>query len=73
MNEQIFVSGKNIPEIIPNLELWGGPIALYLFFGGLAAGIIFFANYFYLRGRSNTMVMTIIVAPIIAPIIIQLV
>lgn len=70
MNETIITSGKHIPEIAPHLELWGSAIALYLFIGGLAAGLIFFANYFYLRGKSNKMVMTVKVAPIIAPIII---
>ena len=39
MQEEIFISGRNIPKIDPNLEIWHFPIALYLFLGGLAAGI----------------------------------
>ncbi len=70
MNEQLLVSGKHIPEIAPHLELWGSAISLYLFFGGLAAGLIFFANYFFLRGKADKMPMTVKVAPIIAPVII---
>jgi formate-dependent nitrite reductase membrane component NrfD len=72
MNEQLIVSGKNIPHIVPHLHLWGTEIALYLFFGGLAAGIIFFANFFYLKGKENEMPMTIKVATLVPPIIIMI-
>jgi len=72
MNEQIFASGKNIPHIVPHLHLWGTEIALYLFFGGLAAGIIFFANFFYLKGKENEMPMTVKVATLVPPIIIMI-
>ena len=70
MEEVIYASGRAIPHIDPHLEIWGSVIALYLFFGGLAAGLIIFANFFYLKGKVNSMPMTIKVAPIIAPIII---
>ncbi|MEN8187100.1 MAG: NrfD/PsrC family molybdoenzyme membrane anchor subunit [Bacteroidota bacterium] len=46
MEEEIFISGRNIPNIDPNLEVWHFPISLYLFLGGMAAGIIFFASLF---------------------------
>lgn len=46
MEEELFISGRNIPHIDPSLEVWHFPIALYLFLGGLAAGIIFFASLF---------------------------
>ncbi len=70
MEEVLYVSGKALPEITPHLEVWGSVIAIYLFIGGLAAGLLFFANFFYLKGKENSMPMTIKVAPIIAPIII---
>lgn len=44
MQEEIFVSGRNIPHIDPSLEIWHWPIGLYLFLGGLAAGILLFAS-----------------------------
>jgi len=72
MDEQLIVSGKEIPHIVPHLHLWGTEIALYLFFGGLAAGIIFFANFFYLKGKENEMPMTIKVATLVPPIIIMI-
>ncbi len=46
MQEEIFISGRNIPHIDPVLEIWHFPISLYLFLGGLAAGVIFFASLF---------------------------
>jgi formate-dependent nitrite reductase membrane component NrfD len=70
MDEVINVSGRMLPHIDPHLEVWGSVIALYLFFGGLAAGLIFFANFFFLKGKTNSMPMTVKVAPIIAPVII---
>jgi formate-dependent nitrite reductase membrane component NrfD len=70
MEEVLYVSGRALPHIDPHLEIWGSAIAIYLFIGGLAAGLLFFANFFYLKGKENSMPMTIKVAPIIAPIII---
>ena len=48
MQEEIFISGRNIPHIDPSLEVWHFPISLYLFLGGMAEGIIFFASLFLL-------------------------
>ena len=69
MKEQLFVSGRNIPNIDPYLNIWHWQIPLYLFLGGLAAGIIFFAAYFVVRGKEKEMPATVKWAPIIAPIV----
>jgi protein NrfD len=53
MQEEIFISGRNLPKIDPNLEIWHFPISLYLFLGGLAAGIIFFASLFTILKREK--------------------
>lgn len=53
MEEEVIISGRNIPHIDPNLEIWHWPIPVYLFLGGLAAGILFFASYYTIRGREN--------------------
>ncbi len=68
MKEQLFASGRNIPNIDPFLKIWHWQIPLYLFLGGLAAGIIFFAAYFVVRGKEKQMPATVKWAPIIAPI-----
>jgi protein NrfD len=69
MKEELFVSGRNIPHIDPYLNIWHWQIPLYLFLGGLAAGIIFFAAYFVVRGKEKEMPATVKWATIIAPIV----
>lgn len=68
MKEELFVSGRNIPNIDPYLTIWHWQIPLYLFLGGLAAGILFFAGYFVVRGKEKEMPATVKWATIIAPI-----
>ncbi len=61
-------SGKHLPEIYPVLHIWQWEISLYLFLGGLAAGIIFFAAYFFISGKEKQMPTAVKKAVIIAPI-----
>lgn len=68
MQEEIFVSGRHIPNIDPHLHIWHWQISLYLFLGGVAAGILFFAALFYLLKKENEMAATVKKATIIAPI-----
>lgn len=70
MHEELYVSGRHLAHIDPHLEIWGAPIAIYLFIGGLAAGLILFANLFYLRGKEKEFTMTVKVSTLIPPIII---
>ena len=70
MNEQLFVSGRHLEHIDPYLTIWGHSIAIYLFLGGLAAGILLFANYFYLKGKADEFPITVKVSTLIPPIII---
>lgn len=68
MKEELFISGRNIPNIDPVLQVWHWPISVYLFLGGLAAGLLFFAALFYLLGKEKEMPTTVKFASIIAPI-----
>jgi len=68
MKEELFISGRNIPNIDPTLHVWHWPISVDLFFGGLAAGLLFFAAVFYLFGKENEMRSAVKIAPIVAPI-----
>lgn len=72
MKEELFVSGRNIPNIDPYLNIWHWQIPLYLFLGGLAAGLLFFAGYFVVRGKEKEMPTTVKWATIIAPIVLIL-
>jgi protein NrfD len=72
MNEEIITSGRMNPGVDPQLHIWGWEIPLYLFLGGLAAGILFFAAFFYLRGRENDLRSTVKIAPMLTPIMLVL-
>ncbi|MCA0133162.1 NrfD/PsrC family molybdoenzyme membrane anchor subunit [Winogradskyella alexanderae] len=68
MQEEIFVSGRDIPNIDPSLEIWHWPIGLYLFLGGLAAGIILFASIVVILNKEDEYPTTVKYASIIPPI-----
>ncbi len=53
MEEEIITSGRNIPHIDPTLDIWHWPIPVYLFLGGLAAGIMFFASLYTIMRRDH--------------------
>lgn len=59
MKEELIISGRNIPHIDPYLEIWHWHIPLYLFLGGLAAGLLFFAALYYILGREKQMPTTV--------------
>ena len=67
MEEEIIISGRMIPHVDPHLELWHWPISLYLFLGGLSAGILFFAALLTVLGKENVFTGAIKKAPIIVP------
>jgi protein NrfD len=68
MKEELFVSGRNIPNIDPYLNIWHWQIPIYLFLGGLAAGILFFAGVYYILGKEKSMPATVKWAPMLVPI-----
>jgi formate-dependent nitrite reductase membrane component NrfD len=55
------------PLVDPQLHIWHWQIPLYLFLGGLAAGILFFASFYFIRGKENEYTVAVKKAPIIAP------
>lgn len=66
--EELFTSGRNIPNIDPYLQIWHWPISVYLFLGGLAAGILFFAAIITILGKDKEYPTAVKNASIIAPI-----
>ncbi len=53
MREVTIISGRMNAKVDPHLEIWHWEIPLYLFLGGLAAGILFFAALSYLSNREE--------------------
>jgi protein NrfD len=72
MKEELFASGRNIPDIDPFLNIWHWQIPLYLFLGGLAAGILFFAGLFTVMGKEKQMETTVKWATFLVPIVLVL-
>lgn len=68
MKEELFISGRDIPNIDPFLNIWHWQIPIYLFLGGLAAGILFFAGLFYVLGKEKEMATTVKWAPFVVPV-----
>lgn len=58
--------------IDPQLHIWHWQIPLYLFLGGMAAGIIFFAALYYLTGREKEFRTAVRITPFIAPVLLVL-
>ncbi|MDW7694208.1 NrfD/PsrC family molybdoenzyme membrane anchor subunit [Flammeovirgaceae bacterium SG7u.111] len=69
MEEELIVSGRMNPKIDPGLNIWHWEIPFYLFVGGLAAGILFFAAYYYLQGKEKECPTAVKIAPLVTPIL----
>lgn len=67
MKEELIISGRMNEFVDPNLQIWHWPIPLYLYLGGLAAGILFFAGIYYLLGNEKRFPSAIYRAPLIVP------
>jgi formate-dependent nitrite reductase membrane component NrfD len=67
MKEELIISGRNNPMVDPTLNIWHWQIPLYLFVGGVAAGILFFASLYYIMGREKKYSAAIKWAPMLTP------
>ncbi|MCU4163275.1 NrfD/PsrC family molybdoenzyme membrane anchor subunit [Carboxylicivirga caseinilyticus] len=72
MREELIVSGRMNPHIDPQLHIWEWQIPAYLFLGGLAAGILFFAGYYFIKGKSEEYPTAVKLAPIFVPVFLAL-
>ncbi|MCB1875379.1 MAG: polysulfide reductase NrfD [Chromatiales bacterium] len=53
MVEELLITARANPKIDPSLGIWSWEIPVYLFFGGLTAGILFFSAWMILRNRDE--------------------
>jgi protein NrfD len=72
MREEIIVSGRMNPMVDPQLHIWHWQIPLYLFLGGLAAGILFFAAFYFIAGKEKDYPTAVKIVPFLAPILLVL-
>ena len=64
MEEELLVSGRMNHLIDPQLNIWHWQIPLYLFLGGMAAGILCIAALYYIRGREKDYRTAVSMTPI---------
>lgn len=67
MKEELFVSGRMNPMVDPQLHIWHWQIPLYLFLGGMAAGILAFAALYFIRGKEKEYRTAVRITPFLAP------
>ncbi len=68
MREEVIISGRMNPGIDPYLNVWHWQIPLYLFLGGLAAGLLFFAAFYTIMDKDKMYPTAVKFAPFLAPI-----
>jgi formate-dependent nitrite reductase membrane component NrfD len=67
MREELIVSGRMNVAVDPQLHIWAWEIPFYLFLGGLAAGILFFAALYTIMGKDKEYPTAIEKTPLIVP------
>jgi protein NrfD len=72
MKEELFVSGRMNHMIDPSLNIWHWQIPLYLFLGGMAAGILCIAATYFIRGREKDYYTAVRITPFLAPVLLVL-
>lgn len=63
---------RNNPMIDPTLHIWGYDVALYLFLGGFAAGLMIISGFFIYMGRQSKPKCSCFLMPLISIISISL-
>lgn len=69
MKEELIVSGRMNQLVDPHLHIWQWQISLYLFLGGMAAGILAIAALYFIRGREKDYMTAVRITPFIAPVL----
>jgi protein NrfD len=69
MKEELIVSGRMNQLVDPHLHIWNWQISLYLFLGGMAAGILAIAALYYIRGREKDYSTAVRITPFLAPVL----
>ena len=67
MKEELIVSGRMNMMVDPHLQIWHWQISLYLFLGGMAAGILAIAAVYYIRGREKDYRTAVRITPFLTP------
>ena len=72
MSEELFVTARNNALIDPSLHIWTWEVAMYLFLGGLTAGVMFFAAVMTVRNKDQVAPFAATRLALLAPIVLSL-
>jgi len=64
MNELVIT--RHNPQIDPFMNIWGWEISVYLFLGGLVAGMMLISGYFIFTGRTKNTKCSCFIIPLVA-------
>jgi formate-dependent nitrite reductase membrane component NrfD len=72
MLEEILVSARSNPHIDPIMNVWGWQISVYLFLGGLTAGIMFFSALMLLLNKDEEAPFSVNGLALLGPVVLSL-
>ena len=72
MLEEVLITARFNDKIDPMLGIWTWEVAVYLFLGGITAGILFFVALTHLLGKENQLPFTAHRLPLLAPIVLSI-
>lgn len=72
MIEELIITTRANTRVDPILEIWTWEISVYLFLGGLTAGIMFFGALFIILNRQDQARFVTTQLPLLAPIVLSL-
>lgn len=72
MTEELLVTARANPLIDPGLQIWTWEVAMYLFLGGLTAGIMIFAALMLLLNREREAPFATTGLALLAPIVLSI-
>jgi protein NrfD len=70
--DEILITARGNPRIDPTLDIWGWQISVYLFLGGLTAGIMFFSALLLLMRKDREAPFAVHRLALLAPIVLSL-
>jgi protein NrfD len=72
MLEEILVSVRSNPHIDPVMDVWGWEISVYLFLGGLTAGIMFFSALMLLLNKDKEAPFSVNGLALLGPVVLSM-
>ncbi|HFD80417.1 MAG TPA: polysulfide reductase [Gammaproteobacteria bacterium] len=72
MLEEILVSARSNPHVDPLVSVWGWEISVYLFMGGLTAGVMFFSALMLLLNKEKEAPFAVNGLALLGPVVLSL-